>query len=611
MSAASATVGVSFVIPVHNGRRWLPEVLAAIEAQRDGRPFEIIAVDDGGADGSSRWLRAQAAAGRLTLVTGPRRGAAAAVNAGIRAATHSIICQVDQDVVLGPGWLARLLSALDEPDVAAAQGHYVTAPNARFWARMTGRDLELRYARIRGRDVDHVCTGNTAYRASALHAVGLLDEELGYGYDNDLSYRLIAAGHRLAFVRDAKSVHHWREDWAGYLRQQFGVGYGRLDVIARHPSRTAGDRVSGALMIAHAPLMLAACVCAALSVVAMLLDASALLPATAGGAIAGALLLERLTAGVAAFRRTGDRVALAFPVAHLIRDAAWAAAIVLWCARRITKRRPSPLHSMRRRSSAVIAPAGRRADDLQPHVLLAIVPAFNEGANLPRVVRELRAQAPLIDILIVNDGSTDETGELLPRLGVQWLTLPQRVGVGGAVRAGLRYAERRGYRFVVRIDGDGQHRPCDIGRLLAPVKAGRADAVIGSRFMHRRRWSPRALRTAQTALAICLTMLTRQRITDPTSGFCVFGPRAVSLLGRHHPTGYAEPELLLLLSRNGLRFAQVPIRIRPRLAGRTSLTPARAVVAFARTMLALVVVPLRQVLADGVSNETGERVTDR
>jgi hypothetical protein len=364
-------------------------------------------------------------------------------------------------------------------------------------------------------------------------------------------------------------------------------------------------------MIAHAPLMLAACVCAALSVVAMLLDASALLPATAGGAIAGALLLERLTAGVAAFRRTGDRVALAFPVAHLIRDAAWAAAIVLWCARRITKRRPSPLHSMRRRSSPVIAPAGRWADDLQPHVLLAVVPAFNEGANLPRVVRELRAQAPLIDILIVNDGSTDETGELLPRLGVQWLTLPERVGVGGAVRAGLRYAQRRGYEFVVRMDGDGQHRPCDIGRLLAPVMAGRADAVIGSRFMRRGRWRPGALRTAQSALAICLTLLTRQRITDATSGFCVFGPRAVALLGRHHPTGYAEPELLLLLNRNGLRFAQVPIRIRPRLAGRTSLTPARALVAFARTMLAIVVVPMRRVLAEGVSSGADDRRGDR
>ena len=126
MNAVSAGAGVSFVIPVHHGRRWLPGVLDAIDAQRDGRPFEIIAVDDGGADGSSRWLREQAAAGRLTLVTGPGRGAAAAINAGIRAASHPIICQVDQDVIVHPGWLQTLLDALADPGVAAAQGRYTT-----------------------------------------------------------------------------------------------------------------------------------------------------------------------------------------------------------------------------------------------------------------------------------------------------------------------------------------------------------------------------------------------------------------------------------------------------------------------------------------------------
>lgn len=248
-----------------------------------------------------------------------------------------------------------------------------------------------------------------------------------------------------------------------------------------------------------------------------------------------------------------------------------------------------------------MAPSAAWTDGLPPRSLLAVIPAFNEAENLPRVVRELRRRAPAVDILIVNDGSTDGTDLLLPELGVRWLTLPHRVGVGGAVRAGLRYGLRSGYQFVVRMDGDGQHRPCDIGRLLAPIRAGRADAVIGSRFVHpRRRWRPGLLRSAQAALALCLTVMTGRRITDPTSGFCAFGPRAVRLLGRHHPRGYAEPELLLLLSRNGLRVEEVPIRVRPRLAGRTSLTPSRAVLALARTMLALVIVPVRRVLADGM-----------
>ena len=225
--------------------------------------------------------------------------------------------------------------------------------------------------------------------------------------------------------------------------------------------------------------------------------------------------------------------------------------------------------------------------------MLAIVPAFNEAPNLGRVVRELRERTPGLDILIVNDGSTDDTADLLPDLGVMWLSLTERVGVGGAVRAGLRYAVRERYEYVVRVDGDGQHRACDIPRLLAPVSGGRLDAVIGSRYLGRPvRWrSP--LRVSQAALARCLSTLTGIRITDPTSGFWLFGPRAVRLLGKHHPTGYAEPELALLLSRNGLRFGEIAIRMRPRVAGRTSITPMRASLALGRTVLAMMIVPVR------------------
>ena len=587
--------GVSFVVPVHNGRRTLTQVLDAIESERDGRPFEIIMVDDGSSDGSERWLAEHRATGRIRVVPGARLGAAAAVNAGIREARHPIICQVDQDVVLERGWLTELLTALEDPDVAAAQGHYVAANDAGLWARVMGRDLAWRYARM-PRFIDHVCTGNTAYRASALHAVGLLDESLGYGYDNDLSYRLIASGYRLAFRPNARSVHLWREGLSGYARQQFGFGYGRLDVVWKHPCRLGGDAVSDAAMIAHAPMMFAAVACLAASACGWLAGLSSEAPFLIGIVLIAMLAAERTTAGVRAWRRSGDPVALTFPLVHLVRDAAWAAAIAVWAVRRLAGQGREPAHSMVR-STAPLTVA-RDIADPAPGQVLAVVPAYNEVENLSRVVRELRRVAPAIEVLVVNDGSTDTTDEVLPRLGVRWLTMAARVGVGGAVRAGLRYALQHGYGFVVRIDGDGQHRASDIRQLLEPVLADRLDVAIGSRFLGRRVRRFTVLRGAQTLLAAGLSAATGRRVTDPTSGFCLFGPRAVRLLARHHPTGYAEPELILLLHRNRLRTGEVPVRIRRRRRGRTSLTPMRALVAAGRTLVALFVAPGRRAVPD-------------
>jgi hypothetical protein len=317
----------------------------------------------------------------------------------------------------------------------------------------------------------------------------------------------------------------------------------------------------------------------------------------AGLTIIAILAGERFVAGIGACRKTRDLAALAFAVTHLVRDVVWAVAILLWIGRRLWRLDRRPAHSMRRNLRAR-SPADGARGNIHPGMLLAIVPVFNEAANLPRVISELRAVAPDCDLLVVNDGSTDTTETLLRSLPVRWLTMSQRVGVGGAVRAGIRYANRAGYEYVVRIDGDGQHRARDIARLLLPVVCGRADVSTGSRFLGRTGRRGGLRRASQAVLATCLTLLTGRRVTDPTSGFWLFGPRAVRLLARHHPTGYAEPELTLLLSRNGLRVQEVPIRVRPRLAGRTSLTVPRAVLALARTVLALVVVPLRRVVEE-------------
>ncbi len=229
-----------------------------------------------------------------------------------------------------------------------------------------------------------------------------------------------------------------------------------------------------------------------------------------------------------------------------------------------------------------------------------LVPARNEARSLPHLVQVLRAELADAGILVVDDASTDTTRQLLSELGVEWLTLCEHTGVGGAIRAGLRYALAQGYDAVVRVDGDGQHPADQIEQVLAPIRDGHADAVVGSRYRQPSGYrAPGWRRVAQRALAAWVSAAIGQRITDPTSGFWAFGPRALRLLAFHHPTGYPEPELLLLLAHNGLRVSEVAIEMRQRLAGRSSLTAARVGAIAGRTALALLILPLRRTVPDG------------
>jgi hypothetical protein len=345
---------VSVVVPVRNGARWIEACVRAVAAQQSRLvpQLEIIAVDDGSNDASPAILSSLAAELGVRLVAGGGRGAASAINAGILAARFPLIAQLDHDVVPEAGWLDALVAALDsDRSAAAAQGEYRARPGASVWERVTHLDLKQRWARIHGGSTqpaptDHVCSGNTVYRREALEAVGGFDESLGYGYDNDLSYRLVAAGYRLLIVASAKAIHHWPSHLSGYLRQQYGQGYGRLDVVARWPAKAGGDAVSGAGMILHAAGMLVSLCGACAAALLALTGRSWLLAGCAAAAILAALALERFVAGLLATIRHRDAAGLAFVPAHLARDLAWAGAIVAWLARRGARRRPSPTHSM-------------------------------------------------------------------------------------------------------------------------------------------------------------------------------------------------------------------------------------------------------------------------
>ena len=571
---------VSIVIPLKNGARFIRETLRSIWAQ-EYEPIEVILVDDGSSDGGVEIARSVARNRPIIVVAGDGNGAAAALNTGLRYANHPIVCQVDQDVVLEPDWIARLVERFDADDVAAVQGVYVTDPSARLLSRVMNRDLEERYAAL-GSETDHVCTGNVAYRLSALQAIGLFDESLGYGYDNDVSYRLKASGYRLLICREARSLHRWRDDVAGYFRQQYGFGYGRIDLVAKYPHRAGGDAVSPTLMMLH-PLILAA----------------ALLAVIAGFPVFGllmiaALLAERAVVGIRAARRFEDLTPLWFPVVHLVRDLAWVCAITMWMARHLLGTGSKPAHSMRQRPVPTF--------DFKPRVpavppatasTLLIVPAFNEAGNLRAVVSEMRRELPHAELLVVDDGSTDDTEEVVNDLGVRWIRLPEQMGIGSAMRVGLRYARRQQFTFVARLDGDGQHRARDVRRLLRVVREGGMDIAFGSRLSEEGK-PLLAPRFVKRTLAACLTILTGRRVGDATCGLCAMGPRAIRLLAEYHPTGYPEPELRLMVSRTALAAVEIDVDGRPRLTGKTSLTPLRLVGAAARVALAMCVVPLRR-----------------
>ncbi len=204
--------------------------------------------------------------------------------------------------------------------------------------------------------------------------------------------------------------------------------------------------------------------------------------------------------------------------------------------------------------------------------IAVIIPAFNEEAVIGLLLDEVREQCPDLDVIVVNDGSTDGTSEIVKSKGSVLLDLPCNLGVGGAVQAGFRYAYAQGYDYVVRIDGDGQHPPAEIPKLIRAMQEGDADLVIGSRFLGERSFVSTWFRfVGIKALALFLSIICRRRVTDPTSGFWVVNRRLLFYFAHDYPTEYPEPEAIALLRRYGYSYREQEVEFRPRLAGQSSI----------------------------------------
>lgn len=236
-----------------------------------------------------------------------------------------------------------------------------------------------------------------------------------------------------------------------------------------------------------------------------------------------------------------------------------------------------------------------------------ILPAYNEAASVASVVTAIRREIPTARIVVVDDGSSDDSARMASGAGADVLSLPYNLGIGAAVQTGYLFATEAGFDVVARLDSDGQHNPMQLTSLIDPIIAGQADVVIGSRFLTSSGYQASLSRAVGTKVfAVLVSFITRQRFTDTTSGFQAANQAAARFLATHMPTDYPEIEGLVMLCRAGFRVREVAVTMRPRKSGHSSITPLRSAYYVLKVTLA-VLVSLFQPVPGMIEDDDGAR----
>jgi hypothetical protein len=232
--------------------------------------------------------------------------------------------------------------------------------------------------------------------------------------------------------------------------------------------------------------------------------------------------------------------------------------------------------------------------------ILVIVPAYNEGKNITRVIEDLKGIDLGLDILVVNDGSADDTSWVARATGKALVVdLPRNLGIGGAVQTGFKYASRNEYLAAVQFDGDGQHLASELPKLLKVLEERGASLVIGSRFLQKHDGfrSTFIRRIGIVTFQILNSLLIGQKVTDNTSGFRAYDQKAIHFLAKYYPVDYPEPEAIILLGRNGFRIEEEIAVMRERQEGESSITGLKSAYYMVKVILAIIMTALRKPVA--------------
>lgn len=209
---------------------------------------------------------------------------------------------------------------------------------------------------------------------------------------------------------------------------------------------------------------------------------------------------------------------------------------------------------------------------------LVIIPAYNEEGAILDTVTDIRNKAPEFDVIVINDCSTDSTRKILEDNAIAHINLPMNLGIGGAVQTGYIYAKKHGYDVAVQMDGDGQHDASYLNDMLAVMKQKKADMVIGSRFIENKGFQSSSLRRVGINFFTgWIRKLTHQTITDPTSGMRMVNRRIIELFAEDYPKDYPEPETVVTILKNGYSISEVPVVMKARTSGESSISMRKSV----------------------------------